>query len=441
MDTVDVAIVGAGMAGCLAARDIARAGFSVALIERQPREKLGHNWWDTIRPEVFDEVGMARPEPPELMCPGGQVTVYPPLDRLALKVDDGGVKIRVDRKPLAQRLLSGAEQAGARVIDKALSLGPIVDNGSVCGLMYRVSGKKEELRARLTLDCSGIVAALRKGLPDNEGFTRYLKRDSMFVTHREIRENTSGAIDSTIYFGTHKGVRWIKKEQEGLIDFFAGYINLPGRPSPRAAIDEMVRATAGTGKMIRGGYGAPIPVRHCFDSFVQPGFMLIGDSACQCNPIDGSGMASSLRAAKHAASTARAALENNSVGVEALWPYNAAYKRTQGADFVLLDALQKFLVGENDANIEMLFRRQVIKATDFWGTGKAKKKSAMENIATLLRIIDKPAFLVRLVRATDTGKKLSEHFRNFPESPDPKEFEAWKLEKLALFHRIESMYR
>ncbi|HPN93403.1 MAG TPA: FAD-dependent oxidoreductase, partial [bacterium] len=78
MNKYDVAIAGAGVAGCHAARNLARMGRSVVLIDRRETSGLGHDWWDNVNMGIYDEVGLPAPEPPELLQGNINFKVFPP---------------------------------------------------------------------------------------------------------------------------------------------------------------------------------------------------------------------------------------------------------------------------------------------------------------------------------------------------------------------------
>ncbi len=437
----DVVIAGAGIAGCLIARDLARLGHSVALIDRRERGHLGHDWWDSIELGIFPEVGLPAPEPPELMIPTGFLTGYSPLETVNFPMPPKQGKSNIDRLHLAQRLLKYAEEAGAKFFEKTAALGPIIENDRVMGLIAHAPDKTSfKINARLTFDTTGMSAALRKKTSDEHGYLKFISRSDMFVTHREILKNTGGNKNGSMVFGKNYGVWWVKRDQTGLVDVFAGAINLPGRPLSRESVNCMKTREKGVGKeVVRGGYGAPIPVRRCFDSFVAPGLMLCGDSACQCNPIDGSGMVSSLRAAKFAAETAHAALRNNDFGVESLWPYNAAYIRTQGAKFAKLDMTQKLMVSIPMEKLEMLFARGIISPALFWGTGESKPTNKLEMLLKLLNIFDHPSLLLYLVGAFKAVGEIEKHYQTYPEKYDAREFQAWRNKTKKLFEKIRDI--
>lgn len=438
MEKFDVAIAGAGIAGSLLARNLARAGHSTVVFERDARDKLGHDWWDAVLTEVFAEVDLPEPKPPELMNSSGPITVYSPLESVRMSAPPMPDKIHVDRKPLAQRMIRLAEEAGAKIEFGASVVGPVVENSRAAGMIVRgADGAQREVRARLVIDSTGMNAALRSQLPPQDGFDQRVGREDTFITFREIRKRIGDDHEKVLFFGADYGVRWIDREQDGLIDFFAGTISAIGKENPKKAVEGLIARVKDAGpEAVRAGVGGLIPVRRSFDSFVAPGFLLCGDAACQCNPIDGSGIASSMRAAHHASRAAHEALENNSLDVASMWGYNAAYQRTMGSKFVALDAVQKFLVREKIPSIDLLFRRGVLKVETFWGTGGAKEEQTASRLLKLFKLLDRPAFMMRLVRSVSTAKKLAEHYTQYPERCDAAEFAEWRSEVQRLFARI-----
>ncbi|HOO56861.1 MAG TPA: NAD(P)/FAD-dependent oxidoreductase [bacterium] len=443
MEKVDVVIAGAGIAGCLASRDLSKMGHKVVLLEKEKRAEMGHDWWDSVHLYIFDEVGLERPKPPELMEPTGLQTVHSPLGTTTAAIEGVPDKYNIDRKLLAQRQVKTAEEAGARFYDETSVKNAIVENGAVTGVVAQTaSGEQLEFRSKICIDATGMSAPLRKTAPENFGFPHEMNKHEMFVTYREIHRDDSPNKDSLLVFGRDNGVMWIRRDQIGLVDFFAGTINFPIHPDPKKEVLKMISDQKGfTPDLVRAGSGALLPVRRGFDSFIAPGLVLCGDSACQCNPVDGSGIVSSLRAAKMASETIHAALENGRTDIEALWPYNAKYKKIQDVNFAKLHLLQKFMVSEPKANLESLFKRGIINIRDFFGTGASKEKdSKLKAVLSLLKLADRPAFIKHLVAYKLTDAKVVEHYAQFPEVFSKNEFDSWVRHNDELFGTIGAPY-
>lgn len=439
IEDTDVVVVGAGTAGIHVAWRLAQNGHRVVLIEKKQRDELGHDWWDGVTRKVFPEASLPLPAPPERMNDAGPSKIYAPGNLPPVDAQPNPDVLIVDRKLLIRRQVALAEDAGVDFRFGACAREPLLRGGEVAGVVVSTDdGKTHEIRSRLTIDASGIKGVLRGKISRRYGFIGRVAGDDTMYCYREIRTRPPGNTETGYIFGD-RHICWFNREQDGLVDFFAGVIGAqpgPG-PGPKKLVAEMVRNDPTCGEVVRGGHGGLIPLRHCLDSFVAPGFMLVGDAACQCNPINGSGIASSLRSAGIAARVAGEALENGDTSVPALWEYNAEYKRNFGCEFAFIHALQKFVVNEPGQNIALLFRHGIVSLDQLRGPVDTRGLIGPEQIAGLLRLARRPAFLVRLLTAVTTAKGLEEHFRNYPAKYSEAAFKRWKRKKERLFRRIE----
>lgn len=430
----DVAIAGAGVAGCFLARDLARQGLRVGLFERQPAERMGHDWWDTIDLRVLDAVGVAHPRPPE------RVASFD-FHILAAGEDTGrraampAHHANVDRKLLARRLLADARQAGAEVFLEHAVVGPVRDGARTVGFSVRGGGVVREVRAPVSVDASGAVGVLRAAAPLGFGFSRHLGRDQVFRTYREIRRDTSAGGRSLVELGTADGVIWVSRAESGLVDVFAGVVPRPDQPRPEDMVAAVVAREGGMGPVVRGGHPAIIPLRRSFDAFVAPGLMLIGDAAAMANPLNGSGMSAALLAAQLAAATLKDAFARGVFDVPALWPYVAAYQRSQGAAFAKLDVVQRFIFAEPRAGVLALLASGVLPEGALWDLEEELAPSRLvrrlDRVPPLAR---HPGLLLRLSRALLAASLLASHYGRFPETFAASTFHAWqtRAERLVL---------
>ncbi len=117
MKRIDVAIVGAGSAGCVTARRCAELGLKTLLLDRRPRSIIGQKvCGDEISKSHFDATGIDYPEGDEISSVILGADVYPPSRTNELQVRgwsdfDGWT---VDRFNFGQRLLKEAISAGAK---------------------------------------------------------------------------------------------------------------------------------------------------------------------------------------------------------------------------------------------------------------------------------------------------------------------------------------
>lgn len=438
MKTVDVVIAGAGVAGCLAARDLAGFGHSVILLEKLEKSRLGHDWWDAVDTNIFYEVDLPLPAPPELMN-GFDFILHYPFGKEGMNTNMPSSKQNIDRKLFAKRLLSYAGEAGAEVIDRASVQEPVLENGRVAGVTFNHNdGSSETIRSKICIDATGCDAVLRSKMPKGYGFYNHLKGDEYMVCYREIRNAKYRGKNSTLVVGEYEGIQWICRDQKGLVDFFACVPGKPGMRNPKEIVEEMIGREDDAGeKIMRGGYGGRIPVRRGFDSFVAPGFMLVGDSACMANPLNGSGISTALRAAHLAVKTAHRALKRGRFDIKTLWPYNVEYKRSQDVKFAKLHMLQKFIYSEPKEHFSLFLTRRIFTPDTVWDLeNKLGIKDNLNRLPNVLGLIDHPPLLARIALTFYLLNRLEKHYLNFPKRYSPRSFRAWQKRTRRLFNLI-----
>ena len=428
MKSADVVIAGAGVAGCLAARDLARKGYGVVVLEKGSRELLGHDWWDTLETNIFDTVDIPAPGPQELkgsftfdihtpLGPTGVTTVMPPS------------RVNIDRAILARRLVKYAEEAGAEIRFNSPAISPVLEDGSVAGARAAApDGSEYEIPASLTLDATGHAGALRSRLPKNWGIETRLRREDFVTCYREIREDTTGgAGKSILIIGDGPGAQWVARNEPGFVDVLACVMDGRGRRDPREMVTELAARDGGVGeKVVRGGYSERIPVRRGLDCFTAPGFMIAGDSASMANPLNGSGVSTALHAASMAAKTADRAFRRGRFDAETLWPYNVEYKRTRDGKFAKLYMFQKFVSSEPVENFHLMLERNIMPSANTWEMEDGMSPAAgLGALPRLFSLAERPDFLARLLFTFHLVFRLEEHYGNFPRSYHPRAFRRW----------------
>src|SRR4051794_34294257 len=136
---VDVAVVGAGPAGCCAAIAAAQAGARVALLERQrfPRERPGETLHPGIEPllaqlgarERLLAAGFPRHEGVRVAWDGP-----PRLQRYGADADGPWWGFQAWRPTFDALLLARAAEAGVDVLQPRRAIAPLVDRGRVTGV-------------------------------------------------------------------------------------------------------------------------------------------------------------------------------------------------------------------------------------------------------------------------------------------------------------------
>jgi digeranylgeranylglycerophospholipid reductase len=422
----DVVIAGAGVAGCLIARNIARAGYSVAILEKCEREAMGHDWWDTVEARVFEETDVP-PPPPDEIKGAFNFLLYSPLSCANITAKMPPTHLNLDRKSLAKRMLDLAGEAGVEMYFETTALGPLMDGETVVGIRYSRGESHGEIAAQISVDASGMDGILRSMVPEKFGFANKLRKDETILAYREIREDlTGGKGKSILVLGKYDGVQWVSRDTPGLVDINVCILaSYPGG-DPRKILNEVIEQEGGIGdKVVRGGKGGRIPLRNSFDSFVAPGLVIVGDAASMPNPLNGSGISSSMRAAKFAANAMIAALKAGNNDIASLWQYNVDYKLNQDCKFINLYVLQKYIFAEERVCLDRIMKSGAFEI-DWDMENKLSPKDNLKKLPGFLKLIRYPRFFLRLLKTLYLSDAASRHVKKYPKQYNIDEFEKWR---------------
>ncbi|HPN93363.1 MAG TPA: hypothetical protein PLS19_02230 [bacterium] len=434
--TYDVSIAGAGVAGCLIARNIAKAGYSVAVLEKCDREAMGHDWWDTVEARVFEEIDV--PPPPTDEIKGAfNFLLYSPMSCVNINANMPPTHLNLDRKSLAKRMIDLAEEAGADLFFNTTVLGPLMEEEMVAGVRYSRGEELGEIAAKISVDASGMDGILRSAVPEKFGFANKLRKDETILAYREIREDlTDGKGKSILVLGKYDGVQWVSRDTPGLVDINVCILaSYPGG-DPRKILNEIIEQEGGIGdKVVRGGKGGRIPLRNSFDSFVAPGLVIVGDAASMPNPLNGSGISSSMRAAKFASAAMTTALKEGKNDVASLWQYNVDYKLNQDCKYINLYVLQKYIFAEERSYLDKIMKSGAFEI-DWDMENKLAPKDNLKKLPGFLKLIRYPRFFLRLLKTLYLSDAAGRHVKKYPKQFDADEFEKWRAGLESILRKI-----
>jgi digeranylgeranylglycerophospholipid reductase len=445
MEKYDVIIVGAGTAGCLTAKTAAKVGLKVCLLDSKKRERIGEKvCGDAVGKHHFDELGLTVPKGEELRNRIKGIKIYSPDMQTVFEVT--GERLYgfiLDRHLFGQRLLHEAANAGGILQDNTIVTDPIIHEGFVKGVAAKNlrTGKKAELKSNVVVDASGFSAVLRKKLPPEIGVDRDVKNEDVEGCYREIRvlaetetdlEFCDIYLDQTVSPG---GYFWTFPEGENRVNVGLGVSMTKGFPNPKERLyNEVLSKPMFKGSKILTGGAWCVPTRRPLNCMTGNGIILVGDSACQANPIHGGGIGSSMMGGKIAGETITNALKRDDVSREGLWNYNAKYMRAYGAKQAGLDVFRLFLlksVGNEEINYGMKYKlitqEDVLRAS----MGEDLQLNITEKTRRAFRGFGQLSMLMRLRVAARLLKEIKAHYHNYPDSPE--DFLAWQSKANSLF--------
>ncbi len=317
---LDVLVAGAGPAGSATATLLARAGFSVLVVDRAafPRDKACSEYMSPEAVRILARLGVV-----ENLEKAGAF----PLEGMKVTGPRGATAhgrfalagyhpfrptgLSISRRILDHELLAAARAAGAAVLERTRVEELLYDRGGVAGVVVRdPAGRQHSLRARLTVGADGLRSVVARRLGRRSHGT---SRRMAFVAH--VARVSDMGPSAELHFREHGylGLNQIGQDQTnvalvvpaeraahargGMERFFKETLaEFPG-VRDRVEAGEVVRPILATG-----------PFAVWSAKVIAPGALLVGDAADFFDPATGDGIYCALRGAELVADTAAAAL-------------------------------------------------------------------------------------------------------------------------------------
>jgi len=446
-----VTVVGAGTAGCMAAKILASRGFDVCLIDRKEKGSIGDKvCGDAIGKHHFDNLGLPYPAGEEKEGDIIGIKIYSPDRNSIFHISGPGLTgFMINRHLFGQRLLKYAVDAGAVLKDEVHVSAPIIEDGYVKGIsaIDLKTGVKFKMFSKVTVDASGVSAALRRKLPSDFSIDVEVNGEDQVVCYREIRQ-LSKEIDESDYCEIYLdltaapgGYYWIFPKNNQRANVGLGVASTFDHPNPKDQLYRYVlsKPLFDSSSIIHGG-GGIVPTRRPLDSLVGNGIVVVGDAGCQANPIHGGGIGPSMIGGKISGEVVADALEEGDPSLEALWPINVRFMKSYGMKQAGLDVFRIFLQGitNEDLNYGMKYKlimeEDVLKAS----LGEDIHLNIGETTRRVFSGLGRLKLLRSLHRMARTLGEAKGLYRRYPVSPDG--FPKWKVEVENLFNAAKAYF-
>ncbi|MHA1964543.1 MAG: geranylgeranyl reductase family protein [Candidatus Thorarchaeota archaeon] len=446
MADYDVIIAGAGTGGANTAYTLAKRGHSVLLVDRKERDDIGNKTCgDALGShhikELRDLVGI--PELPEGIVEyevNGIDLIAPDRDHSLRMAGPTTTGMSFNRLKMGQWFVGLAESAGAEVWASTRVKRLAFEEGKVAGIKLSKEGESEKVvKGRIVIDATGATGMLRMQLPESSPVERHIASEDRMVAWRDIYETPDFDFETPdileIFWNQEEtlgGYTWVFPQGKNRVNVGNGVMTIKGHRNPKDIQYDFVKKTWmdtwGDIKVLDSS-GGVAPIRRPIDTMVDDNFMLVGDAACQVNPIHGGGIGSSLLGGAHAGIIASEALEKNDTSIEALWDYNPRYHKSYGSKQAALDVFRWFLLNVTNDDIDFAFKKQVIKASDLLDTSMTGevKFGAGEKFKRLVSGFGKIPLLLRVSKVANLMNDIRRVYSEYPSSP--KGLNAW-TEKL-----------
>jgi digeranylgeranylglycerophospholipid reductase len=424
-------VLGAGTGGCLAARTAAKMGFKVGLIDVKPKQKIGKKvCGEGVGKHHFTTVGVNPPSGDELSREVIGVEVTSPDTKTTFDIQGEGLHgYTIDRFAFGQRLLREALDSGAELLELTRVRSPIVKNDTVIGVEARdeKKGGLIELFGDIIIDSSGYAAILRKSLPKKWWNEDTVLGVDVAICYREIREldsqidnpeNIKIFLSAAVAPG---GYWWIFPKEDNKINVGVGVQMAEGFTNPKTQFYKHVLSNNifKDSKVIESA-GGIVPTRRPLNCMTGNGIILVGDSACQPNPIHGGGIGPSMLAGKMAAEIGAEAIEQGDVSQSSLWRYNVDFMLDYGAKCAGLDVFRLFLQKCSDKDLNFGMEHRIIKEEDILraSMGEDLRLNVSEKVERLMSGIRRMSFLRALRMTANKMRAIKMHYKNYPKVDD-----------------------
>jgi len=319
-DNYDVIIVGGGPAGSMSAIEIAKAGYSVCILEKDREigtpvrcgEAIGHTGLNQFfKPEkkwIASEIDGVNLIAPNEICV-----------EVDFKSETGYI---LNRKIFDYDLSRIAVENGADVFTKSYVTDLIICDDYVSGVVVNYMGDDINIKSKLVIGADGLesrvgrIAGIKTSvrMKDMESCLQYS------VANIDVESNRM-----TMFIGEEYapgGYLWIFPKGNNCANIGIGISGkFSKHKSAKKYLDEFIKRkfpNVSILTIVSGGVPCSKPIREP----IANGIMLVGDAAHQINPMTGGGIASGMRGGQIAGETAVKALGFNDFSKEYLNSYS-----------------------------------------------------------------------------------------------------------------------
>ena len=339
----DALIVGAGPAGNIAALELSKRGFSVAVLDY--RERIG----DKLCTGVLGmECADRFPIKPELIYRrASTAAIYSPEGRM-FKVERPETQaLIVDRVSYVSSIATAASHSGAeywlgwRVSDVSRS-------SSDVSITAHRGGATDTLRGRILLVASGFGSSLTQSVCLTNG----TGRERLVGVQSEVE--TGNVTETQVYVGDRVApgsFGWLVPTSES-----RGLLGLMSRQNSSGHFERLCDRLIREGQVMRA-LSPPrrwgIPVRPLSRTYAER-VLVLGDAAGFAKPTTGGGIYYAMLSGAIGAETAADALESNSFSADTLRPYEDRWKDEFGGELRVGYYARMLFESMTDARLERL---------------------------------------------------------------------------------------
>ena len=304
----DIIVVGAGLAGSIAARFAAEQGVSVLLLEKDRDVGYPVRCGEAISKagveefiELDDKWIAAKISKFSFNAPNGTEVI----------LDFGEAGYVLERRIFDYELARAAANAGAEILTRAYVNDLLYDNGKVSGVKYEFQGEQKELKAKVVIAADGVESRVGRwaGLTTHIDFRDMESAVQITAANIPVDQNAL-----YFYFGQEfapNGYFWIFPKGHNKANIGLGVSSLIGKKkSAQSFLNDFMNKFYPNAPILTTIAGG-VPCAITLKKISSQGIMLVGDAARQVNPLSGGGIASGMIGGSIAGKIAAEAVKMN----------------------------------------------------------------------------------------------------------------------------------
>jgi len=387
----DVVVVGAGPAGCLAAKTAASKGVHVVLLEEHAEIGVPVHCAEGLSLNGIMDAGL-EPVKPIVSQKILRARVFAP-NRSCVDLTSGDwVGYTLNRDVFDRTLGERAVKAGAELLTCTEANSVLKEGGEIVGVVAEQRGEPLQIRAKVVVGADGCRSIIRR----SAGLGRWYPDIVTCAQYQLGGLQLDDPETNEFYIGSKYapgGYAWVFPKSEEIANVGLGVRHA----HDKSAIEYLKRFIYSDprfkgAEVLRRG-GGVTPVSGMLEKIVDDHLMLVGDAAGQLIPMTGAGVHSGVEAGKIAGAVAAEAVEEDDLSVERLSEYRTSFEKYWGKRIRdsrrVVEMLDKFNDDDLDALASILTNEDVLNLAN----GNDVKK-------TLARIVKRsPVKIMKLIAA------------------------------------------
>lgn len=354
----DVVVVGSGIAGPIVARNVAKAGFSVLLIDKKPAIGTPKQCAEGISIKVFDKYDIPYDRRYINREIYGAKLYSPSGYELEMRYKEVSGVI-LERKVFDKMLAYYAAKAGADVLARTEALDVIRKDGKIAGIKAKHEDEPVEIYADIIVAADGVESTIAR----KAGINTYApphEFDSGYEYEMLIEGFDPDLIH--LWFGNEvapRGYVWVFPKDEDRANVGIG-INADNPKTAKYYLDKWLKENNIPAKKLLEINVGVVPVGGIVKELAKDNVVVVGDAARQVNPMHGGGMAEAMEAGTIASKWIVKALEEENL--ELLKNYTKEWWEKDGKRLERVLKVRKVVEKLTDEDLDVFI--QVLSGAD-----------------------------------------------------------------------------